>query len=399
MAALNGGAIPSIKVERVNASMSGIEPHIKPDPDAQGASPATAFEEDIYEDAGDLDYSQAKQPIWLTRIPKFLWDNWSEIDLDQEIQLGTVRVEGNLQDIKRLSLLLSSDVAQNKTVPKEYNIPITNDNPVNTYVFTEKDLPGYESKLTDAPKPGVEAGALKFPPIPARLKYQNRQKSGIPNGTDKSKRWEPYYPKAVPKQTTLAGHVRRELNCLPVENKEYRQVIEERTRQAMKPKPKTQFLDGDVQPHTGNILEAGTGGMTGNFGTFIKTTGKQRGKQPELKATRMPQNELLDRIYACFQKYNYWSLKALKAELNQPEAWLKEVLEPIAQLVRSGSFAMTYMLNPGSKYTTYANAQSYDNVKNEVAPDVGYGVDGEEDSGEDDDDDDEDEAKMEDVMP
>ncbi len=105
MSAINGGAVPSIKIERDNAFTGGVEPHIKPDPDAQGASPATALEEDIYEDAGDLDFAQAKQPLWLTRIPKFLWDNWSEIDDDQEIQLGTVRVEGNLQDIKRVCYL------------------------------------------------------------------------------------------------------------------------------------------------------------------------------------------------------------------------------------------------------------------------------------------------------
>lgn len=68
-------------------------------------------------------------------------------------------------------------------------------------------------------------------------------------------------------QTTLAGHVRRELNCLPVENKEYRQVLEERTRQAMKPKAKTQYLHGDVQAH--GISEPGTIGLTDSFGTFI----------------------------------------------------------------------------------------------------------------------------------
>lgn len=111
----------------------------------------------------------------------------------------------------------------------------------------------------------------------------------------------------------------------------------------------------------------------------------------------MPQNVLLDRIYECFQKYRYWSLKSLRNELHQPEAYLKEVLEPIAQLVRSGPFAMTYTLNPESNYTTYSNAQSYDNVRNEEAPDADYGSDGEGDTG--DDDDEEDEAKMEDVMP
>jgi transcription initiation factor TFIIF subunit beta len=113
----------------------------------------------------------------------------------------------------------------------------------------------------------------------------------------------------------------------------------------------------------------------------------------------MPQNELLDLIFDCFKRYNYWSLKSLKSELNQPEAYLKSTLEKVAVLVKSGRFAMTWTLKPEVKVNGYAE------VKNEQAPDSG--IDGPSDvvgDGEDDvvitiDDDEEDNEVMEDVLP
>lgn len=77
----------------------GATSFIKPDPDVKGGALA---DEDIYEDAGDLDFSQAHQNVWLTRIPKSLWEHWSSIDDDEEIQIGTVRVEGDAQNTKRV---------------------------------------------------------------------------------------------------------------------------------------------------------------------------------------------------------------------------------------------------------------------------------------------------------
>jgi transcription initiation factor TFIIF subunit beta len=66
---------------------------IKPDPDAPGASPGAASEEDIYEDAGDLEFNtdSAFQALYLARVPKYVWDAWSKLDDDAEIQIGTMR--------------------------------------------------------------------------------------------------------------------------------------------------------------------------------------------------------------------------------------------------------------------------------------------------------------------
>jgi len=76
--------------------MADIKPIIKPDPEALGASPGgTAFEDDIYEDAGDLEFNTDHnyQKAFLARIPKELWEAWSTLDEDAEIQIGTVRVK------------------------------------------------------------------------------------------------------------------------------------------------------------------------------------------------------------------------------------------------------------------------------------------------------------------
>lgn len=77
-------------------------PYIKPDPDSREGPAGALSDEDIYEDAGDLDFSQAGQNVWLTRIPKTLWEHWSKLDDDEEIQIGTIRVEGDPTDIKRV---------------------------------------------------------------------------------------------------------------------------------------------------------------------------------------------------------------------------------------------------------------------------------------------------------
>lgn len=82
----------------------------------------------------------------------------------------------------------------------------------------------------------------------------------------------------------------------------------------------------------------------------------------------MPQNELLDLIYACFRRYRYWPFKALKAELKQPEAYLKQTLEMVAHLVKSGDFAMTWELKPEAREANYASALAYQDAKQELAP-------------------------------
>lgn len=98
----------------------------------------------------------------------------------------------------------------------------------------------------------------------------------------------------------------------------------------------------------------------------------------------MPENELLDKIFDCFREYKYWSMKAFRDRLQQPEAYLRETLDKIAVLAKSGRFASRWSLKPENVTAGY-----------DVPDDTGAPED---DSFGDDDDDDEDEdVKFEDV--
>lgn len=103
-AANTRASAPGIKMEHGSMvqTANGADSNIKSEPGSRGVSPGGPSEEDIYEDAGDLDFAHAAQEIYLTRIPKFLWKPWSLLEADEEIHLGTVRVEGDLGKPKRV---------------------------------------------------------------------------------------------------------------------------------------------------------------------------------------------------------------------------------------------------------------------------------------------------------
>jgi hypothetical protein len=77
-----------------------IKPEVKPDPDALGASPSALDEDDIYEDAGDLEFNTDPkyQSLYLARVPKYVWEAWSKLDDDAEIQIGTVRMTNSIDE-------------------------------------------------------------------------------------------------------------------------------------------------------------------------------------------------------------------------------------------------------------------------------------------------------------
>lgn len=68
---------------------------IKAEPDG-GASPAID-EEDLYEDAGDLEFYDRSEPgdpygtVYMAKVPRHLWEAWSKLDDDAEIRIGTIR--------------------------------------------------------------------------------------------------------------------------------------------------------------------------------------------------------------------------------------------------------------------------------------------------------------------
>lgn len=97
-----------------------------------------------------------------------------------------------------------------------------------------------------------------------------------------------------------------------------------------------------------------------------------------------------------FKEYTYWPLKSLKDRLQQPEAYLKQVLEQVASMVKSGPHTSQWQLNPEARIGTYADVGLFEQAKNEVAPNFATTLNQDE---VDDLDEDDDNVDMEDVLP
>ena len=102
MAASYGTDSLAFKTEPGSQATNGEQSRRKIENGSAPASPSAQSDEDIYEDADDLDFAGTTQGLYLTRIPKFLWETWSKLKDDDEIRIGTIRVEGSSEDPKRV---------------------------------------------------------------------------------------------------------------------------------------------------------------------------------------------------------------------------------------------------------------------------------------------------------
>lgn len=104
-----------------------------------------------------------------------------------------------------MSLLLSPELPINGAVPKEYNLQITNRSPMNTYLFSERDLPGYSNRTKGNPRHNHDNASLPQSQVAPRPQFQDRSKQGS-SRFDKNRKWEPYYRKAIPSKFDCTGH-------------------------------------------------------------------------------------------------------------------------------------------------------------------------------------------------
>jgi transcription initiation factor TFIIF subunit beta len=121
-----------------------------------------------------------------------------------------------------------------------------------------------------------------------------------------------------------------------------------------------------------------------------KTTEKaSKAKKMDMKHARWPENRLLDAIAECFSAHNYWPIKALRERIPQPEAFIREGLDKIAVLNRTGRFANCWSLKPAYRTMIAQDNQALP-ANDTVAPQPSANIPS--------DDEDEDDLKMEDVL-
>jgi transcription initiation factor TFIIF subunit beta len=123
-------------------------------------------------------------------------------------------------------------------LPKEYNLKIQDVDVHNTFIFSERDLAGYAAKnkaKADALAQGIPAHLLRQPQKP-----QQKQDTTTPH--DRRGR-TPIVRKSIPKKTAIAGRVKHEVLCAPLENVETDYLMTQHALGALKPKEEVKIIN------------------------------------------------------------------------------------------------------------------------------------------------------------
>lgn len=300
--------------------MNGVKPEdplqVKDEPNDAG-TPMSGISEDVEEeDTGELSMPKSDYPgIFLTRAPKDLWQGLldAEASLDEPISIGTIKVWQRSNGTQDMRLNMKHDVPTLQTVPKDYEFSIVNMEPPNTFVFTEKDLPGY--------KPGMNN-------FRASQKTDRIQKNRKPLGR-----------RAIPKRTSLVGFARHEFSLVPLENQEYERVQRLKEQNLAASEVNLQDMIESESRRTDVVGSR-------DWNSFTRADRRPKEKKQLNKAERIPQNLLIDKLVECFTQFKYWHFRSLVATVAQPESYVRETLQKIAMLVRSGDMANTWTLAP-----------------------------------------------------
>ncbi|KAJ3281499.1 hypothetical protein HK104_011424 [Borealophlyctis nickersoniae] len=284
------------------------------DSDSEDVKRSSAM--DVDDNLPELDVGNVDQKIWLVKVPTFVAEKWST--MEEGVDLGRLRIYnsrsfdsyGNPQMQASLHI---PDAEWAEELPKNYKIQFTNATPKNEFVFAEN-----------------EAGEA----------------------------------------VSLVGTVQHEVGASPVIDEDYRRIVSLRTERAKKKDRQVVMVDVEdgkksnfIAPQ--NIRRETGFGFSVSFsqcdfavvifrGRFVVVLtdclGVLKSKKPNMeKRERLPRDELLQCIFDAFAEFPQISFKGLVDHLDQPQAWLKEVLQEVAVLVKKGAYAGTWELKPEYK--------------------------------------------------
>jgi len=224
--------VPSVKLE-------GDDMNVK----MEDVSSPSAVSDTYMDDADDdpeLNFDEVNRLLWTSKLPKYLWEVLAKASDDDEIELGTIRVEGSFDNPERISLMLN-DVPIFTDLEKEYvlrkpTLQQKKRRPGQVLMFSEKNKPGYKQRANvwDQLDEDGNMGQGRSQLYEQALRDEKRKEN--------KGKFTPYARnKPIPKITALAGTVQHESETVPVENAEHQRLEIERTRALLSEKKKDEI--------------------------------------------------------------------------------------------------------------------------------------------------------------
>ncbi|KAJ2890309.1 hypothetical protein IWW38_004207, partial [Coemansia aciculifera] len=245
------------------------------------------------DDIGDVDMDELGSKVWLVKVPQFLAEKWKRPRKDG-VQIGKIRIYDRPDQSGNNIAILLNESEEYNDIPKRYRMQVTNEKVRNMFIFSEGRDPNEVVKPTSSQ-------AAKAVPI------------------------------------AMTGTVHHECTVTPEYTDEYKRIMRKRVLDQHENARKIQT--GNQTSFNRSMLKAQTGGF--------ETSKKRLGA--DAKMARVDRNDLMELLFACFERHTYWGFKGLVEETRQPTAFLKEVLADIAILNKRGPYVATYSLKPEFK--------------------------------------------------
>lgn len=288
----------------------------------------------------DMNLSNGNQKVWLVKLPKYLALKWQDKQLMGQ-QLGRVKIKNSLDQRgqKKLEVKLVLDESTtNNDIPQEYDMSILNTQVRNSYVFSEENLKRFKAENTEMSSDRPEEAEEEEEEYRRPYNYDNNDVLNPVNSM--------LFIKTIPKKTSLTGKICHDCQVRPslTDRKAKDYALRKHSIQKEKARPKVVLLD--EIPGVAHSNAAPSFKSKGSS-VFLKQTVNKN--KHEGRAIRMPKKDLLDLLFRLFEEYEYWSIKGLRERTRQPESYLKESLESIANLIKKGPYTSKYNLKPEYK--------------------------------------------------
>ncbi|CAK9787439.1 Rap30/74 interaction domain-containing protein [Cutaneotrichosporon oleaginosum] len=271
----------------------------------------------VEEEELDVAPSHGQSKIWAMKIPRFLLERWERVK-QEGVHLGSLIIDNNSIPPKITLKLPSEEDKEPPTkraklntegIPDEYEVVMPSERVKNTFIFSEN-----ERVWVAQPGSGEDS---------QRRKHQ----------------------KAHPR---LIGALDHEASVRPVKSSKYLKILEQRRLDNENSKrPIVQLDDKNMSQAKLNQLASGFANASSKLGKGM-IVGSAKVASGE-RFARMERRDLQHRLFQLFNEKPYWSITALKATLQQPDTWLREVLKDVAVLIRDGQYANMWELNESWK--------------------------------------------------
>ena len=267
--------------------------------------------------------------------------------------------------------MLNSRLPQFANQHKEYNLfetPVTEKRSKRTggtFVFSEQDVPGYKPRkfnFDDVDEEGKPSQAMSR--LFANYKKNQNQKKRKAEKENEPEDTQPP-PRKIPKITAIQGVIDREFDFKPVKNANYVAIEAMQAGSMLHQKKKHEAvliksLD-DVLRMEG-IAEQ----QQATRDAVKRKTAAEKQARKDNQTLRMDKQVLQTTLHHLFAKYHIWPMKELKKQTNQPEAYLRSVLEEMAFQHARGDWSGKWEMQKDYRDLHLANMQGQ--LEGEMAP-------------------------------